>query len=187
MKDLIPLKIGNEWIYKQTIYNKKTFKTKERIVTNKVIDSWEDENKMYIINIFDEEYFVRNTEKGLRRSNFEKKVFITRSLFLKHPNTIENTPFEYTEITEFYDMGDSFSMSEIATSKITLFSKYIDLKINNKTYTCCQYIISPITEVNNEMENYKTTIYIALGVGIVKHIKENENEIISSELTSKKL
>ncbi|WP_248723280.1 hypothetical protein [Seonamhaeicola sp. ML3] len=188
MKDLIPLKVNNEWTYKQFIYDKTKSKTTEKIVINKVSDlKKHDGQTWYLLKEFGDEFYVQNTDEGQISAEFDKNTLIQTSLFLKNPDSIEFTPFEYTEVTKQNDLEGNSNIPDIDTNKITLVSKDVPIIIENQKYNCHEYEVNPILEADDEIESYKITMYIELGTGIVKHIIEDDYEIVTSELINKKL
>ncbi|WP_298341924.1 hypothetical protein [uncultured Algibacter sp.] len=188
LKDLTPLKVNNEWTYRQTTFDKGTSRSKETTVINKVIDSLNYMGQTwFLVREFGDEFYLRNSENGQHCAEFEKKDLIQTSLYLKHPNSVKTTPFEYSEIVKQNDLNENSNIPNIETNRINLVSKNIEIKIDNQIHHCHQYDISPIDIDTGEIENYKITIYIELGIGIIKHIIYDENEIVTSELINKKL
>ncbi|WP_075341948.1 hypothetical protein [Tenacibaculum agarivorans] len=182
-ENLIPLAVNNEWIYKQSIYNKKSEKAKIATIANTVTDTLDlSEHTQYVITEFGEKYDIFHNNKGIIRFKWSQ-IGIERLFSLQHPYTIDKFPFKYqaTTLKHIFSTED-ISDTEIITHNVILYKDDELLVIHNKTYTCYRYVLKPVDEKGVEIINNTTTIYIALDIGIVKKTIETPNEIINYEL-----
>lgn len=174
MKDLIPLSLGNFWKYSRySSINGMLENIANEVISERNVNN----NPIYLIKEFGDEFWVRNSREGQVSIELnDNEEFVQENIFLKKPEV--KGSFQYDFKVDIYDENIHILVSkDYSLSRITVNQ---DVVINNKLgeFKCLHYIIEEAGDDNN----FVIQMFVNPDIGIVRHIVNDDGEEIISDI-----
>ena len=140
-KEILPLKVGNEWWFKNTPYKEDDSLTMFNIIREA---KYYDED-WFVFNLYGKQTLMQNKSDGLWKIDFnEENPEGKKSLYFKYPATVG-------------------TVTEIDDAKVTLLSDNEQVEVPVGSFSCYLY-----RTVYND--GYMDDVYLSPGTGFVKII-----------------
>ncbi len=162
-QELIPLKLGNYWIYKETTYKSDTIVSIDTTLNNVSKKLKLNNKQCYALNEFDNEFFVYNTKDGqtdIDTFNVEPNGNFAEALFYKNPEDIA---------------GSSYTVYNV--NNIHVDEKPVMINTITGDFKCYKYTLTV-----DDDDEYKIVTFLCPGIGIIYEEFYFDHEHIKSEL-----